>query len=209
MVSYVGDRGNISRSDLRTERLRCSFLPSSTKQAATHTCMYVRGGARRVSFLWRSHGRQLCPDVLIIFVSSLLINDPSVPSHWCSTSQLPRTKTHSHRGLRHNRPKTTRSSDVTPAPASGTGGEGGGGWKRNQTSADTLRATLVLSHNAFKKKHVREHKKGFCGNSWRKALPVFGDRAGLRWRACVRPGACLVCCVYVCTYVGVCVCVCS
>lgn len=34
----------------------------------------------------QSHGKPLCSDVLIIFVSSLLINDPSVPSHWCSTS---------------------------------------------------------------------------------------------------------------------------
>lgn len=98
---YVGDRGDISRSDLRTERLRCTFLPSSTRRAETHTCMCMEGPEE--FFSRASHGRQLCPDVLIIFfISSLLINDPSVPSHWCSTSELPHTKTHSHRGSRHN-----------------------------------------------------------------------------------------------------------
>lgn len=44
----------------------------------------------------RSPGRQLCSDVLIIHISSLLINDPSVPSRRASSSKTATRLKHSN-----------------------------------------------------------------------------------------------------------------
>lgn len=65
-------------------------------RGGSRRCLYGGGGVlfqtlcdtHRRTHVWRteefvaqhSPGRQLCSDVLIIHISSLLINDPSVPS---------------------------------------------------------------------------------------------------------------------------------
>lgn len=57
--------------------MQIHLLSNTLAETHTHACMQ-----RTEEFVSpQSLGRQLCSDVLIIFVSSLLINDPSVPSH--------------------------------------------------------------------------------------------------------------------------------
>lgn len=129
--------------------------------------MYTCGHSWRTEefILTSSRGGQLCSDVLIISVSGLLINDPSVPTHRCSTSISLSLSFSFALSLAR---KTVQSHDAI----------------FQQTNIHSLSCAAFSAASL-------ELPSSVCF-----ALP--GRRCAIRL---VRV------CVYVCTYVGVCVCV--